>query len=89
MENDMMKQFQAQQDQRQQEIYAMKAEVEAKRDEIFQRLKAEEESRRAEQEYIETLRMELSYQEHEELALQKQREEADKKERVKQELLAA
>jgi hypothetical protein len=33
--------------------------------------------------------MELSYQEHEELALQKQREEADKKERVKQELLAA
>lgn len=49
----------------------MKAEVEAKRDEIFQRLKQEEEARRAEQEYIETLRMELSYQEAEELAQQR------------------
>ena len=45
-----------------------KAEVEAAREEIFQRLKGEDERRRAEKEYVENLRNELYQQEFEEQA---------------------
>jgi hypothetical protein len=44
---------------REEEIRAKKAEVEAAREEIFIKLKDEEERRRAEKEYIENLRNEL------------------------------
>ena len=48
------------------EIQAKKAEAEAAREEIFQKLKGEEERRRADAEYIENLRNELYLQELEE-----------------------
>ena len=44
---------------REDEIRAKKAEVEAAREGIFQKLKDEEERRRAEKEYTENLRNEL------------------------------
>jgi len=57
--------------------------MEAAREEIFQKLKDEEERRRAEKEYIENLRNELYLQEFEEQARAKEREEAEKRERIK------
>jgi len=63
--------------------------VEAQREEIFQKLKGEEQRRRAEKEYVENLRNELYLQEFEEQARQREREELEKRERQKQELLAA
>ena len=55
----MLRRFQEQQEMREGEIKAKKAEVEAAREEIFQRLKDEEERRRAEKEFTENLRNEL------------------------------
>ena len=63
--------------------------MEAAREEIFQKLKDEEERRRAEKEYTENLRNELYLQEFEEQARAKERKEAEKRERIKMELLAA
>ena len=62
----MLKRFLEQQQQREDDIKAKKAELEAQREQIFLRLKAEEESRRAEKEYVEHLRNELYLQEFEE-----------------------
>lgn len=58
-ENEMLRRYAYQQEGRQQEIQAKKAEAEAAREGIFQKLKGEEERRRAENEYIENLRNEL------------------------------
>ncbi len=84
-----MMRFAEQQQAREDEIKAKKAELEAQKESIFQRLKEEEELRRAEKDYIENLRNELQIQEFEELARKKEQEELEKRERIKQELLAA
>lgn len=65
-ENEMLRRFAEQQQLREDEIRAKKAEVEAAREGIFQKLKDEEERRRAEKEYVENLRNELYSQEFEE-----------------------
>lgn len=65
-ENEMLMRYAEQQQLREDEIRAKKAEIEAAREEIFQKLKDEEERRRAEKEYIENLRNELYLQESEE-----------------------
>ena len=52
--------------QRESEIAQLKAKQEEAREEIFQKLKREEEDRRAEMEYTENLRNELYLQEYEE-----------------------
>ena len=67
----------------------MKAEVEAQRDAIFNRLAQEEKQRREEAEYVEGLRNELQVQEQEEKARVKEQEDQMKKLRQKQELQEA
>jgi hypothetical protein len=67
-ENEMLRRFAEQQMYREEEIRAKKAELEAAKEEIFQKLKDEEERRRAEKEYTENLRNELYLQEFEEQA---------------------
>ncbi len=62
---------------------AKRAEAEAAREEIFQKLKGEEERRRADAEYIENLRNELYMQELEEQARIREREELEKREKIK------
>jgi hypothetical protein len=88
-ENEMLRRYNEQQEGRQAEIQAKKAEAEAAREEIFQKLKEEEEKRRAESEYIENLRNELYMQELEEQARAREREEIEKREKIKQDLLSA
>ena len=85
----MVKRYAEQQQAREDEIRMKKAEVEAAREEIFQKLKEEEEKRRADSDYVENLRNELYLQGSEEQARQREREELEKRERQKQELLAA
>ena len=67
----------------------MKQEAEAIRDQIFQKLAAEEEQRAAEKAFQEQLRNELYVQEGEEAAQAKERAEAEKRVRVREELQAA
>lgn len=67
-ETEMLRRFAEQQEYREEEIRAKKAEVEAAREEIFQRLKEEDERRRAENEFTENLRNELYQEEFEEAA---------------------
>lgn len=55
----MLKRFAEQQQMREDEIRERKAQIEAAREGIFQKLKEEEEMRRAEKEYTENLRNEL------------------------------
>lgn len=88
-ENEMLRRHSEQQEGRQAAIQEKKASAEAARDEIFQKLKGEEERRRAESEYIENLRNELYMQELEEQARARERADVEKRERQKQELLAA
>ena len=82
-ENEMLRRYAAQQESREAEIQAKKAEAEAAREEIFQKLKGEEEKRRADAEYIENLRNELYMQELEEQARIREREELEKREKIK------
>lgn len=58
-ENQMLRQYAEQQQLREDEIREKKALLEAAREEIFQKLKDEEERRRADKEYTENLRNEL------------------------------
>ena len=85
----MLRRYAEQQEGRVAEIQAKKAEAEALREGIFQKLKEEEEKRRAENEYVENLRNELYMQELEEQARQREREELEKRDRIRAELLAA
>lgn len=55
----MVRKYAELQDKRESDIKEQKAIAEAEREKIFQRLKEEEEQRRAEQEYIENLRNQL------------------------------
>ena len=67
----------------------MKAAVEGQRDEIFKRLCEEEAERRAQAEYVENLRNELSAHGAEERARQQERDEQAKRDRQRAELQAA
>jgi len=70
-------------------LTALKAQAEEAREKIFQRLKEEEEARRAEEEFKENLRNELYMEETEAAAKAKERAEAEKRARVREELQAA
>jgi hypothetical protein len=65
-ETEMLMRYADQQQLREDEIREKKAILEAAREEIFQKLKDEEERRRSEKEYTENLRNELYLQEFEE-----------------------
>jgi len=67
----------------------MKDAAEAQRDAIFRKLAAEEAARREEAEYVENLRNDLQVQEMEERARMIERQEAEKRQRQKEELQAA
>ena len=67
-EDEMVRRYAQQQQAREEEIRAMKEQAEAVRDQIFQKLAAEEAQRRAEAEFQENLRNELYVQETEEAA---------------------
>lgn len=67
----------------------MKAQAEEARSKIFEKLKQEEDARRAENEFKENLRNELFYEETEAAAKAKERAEAEKRVRVREELQAA
>ena len=71
------------------QIQAAKDAAADARDQIFKRLEAEEIQRRAQKEFQENLRNELYYQEGEEAAIQRERAEIEKRERIKQELQEA
>ena len=88
-EDEMVRRYAQQQQARQDEIQAMKEEAEAIRDGIFQKLAAEEEQRAAEKAFQEQLRNDLYVQEGEEAAQAKERAEAEKRVRVREELQAA
>lgn len=80
-ENEMLRRYSEQQEGRQAEIQEKKASAEAAREEIFQKLKEEEERRRADSEYVENLRNELYMQELEEQARARERADVEKRER--------
>ena len=67
----------------------MKLAAEAQRDAIFKKLAAEEAARRAESDYVESLRNNLQVEEMEEKYRADERAEAEKRLRQKQELQAA
>ena len=62
-EEELVRRYQGQQQQRSNELFAMKQAAEAQRDAIFQKLSAEEKARREESEYIENMRNDLQLQE--------------------------
>ena len=65
------------------QIQAAKDAAADARYQIFKRLEAEEIQRRAQKEFQENLRNELYYQEGEEEAIQRERAEIEKRERIK------
>ena len=65
------------------QIQAAKDAAADARDQISKRLEAEEIQRRAQKEFQENLRNELYYQEGEEAAIQRERAEIEKRERIK------
>jgi hypothetical protein len=71
-EDEMVRRYAQQQQAREDEIKAMKAEAEAVKDQIFKKLAAEEEQRRAAAQFQEDLRNELYVQETEEAAQAKE-----------------
>lgn len=88
-EDEMVRRYADQQQAREDELNAMKREAEKTREQIFQKLAAEEEQRAAEKMFQEQLRNDLYVQEGEEAAQAKERAEAEKRVRVREELQAA
>mmetsp|Transcript_35850 Transcript_35850/g.54976 ORF Transcript_35850/g.54976 Transcript_35850/m.54976 type:complete len:151 (-) Transcript_35850:271-723(-) len=88
-EEELVRRYASQQQERANELQAMKEAAEAQRNAIFQKLAKEEAARRAEAEYVENLRNDLQVQEMEERARAQEREQAEKKFRQKEELMAA
>ena len=82
----MVRRYAAQQQQRQDELSALKAQAEEAREKIFQKLKKEEENRRAEKEFKENLRNEQYLEETEAAARAREQAEAEKRVRVRVEL---
>lgn len=88
-EEENVRRFAEEQQEREVAIRREKAKVEAEREKIFAQLKEGEEMRRAEEEYIERLRVELYQEEFEEREREKERQEAEKRINVMHELLRA
>lgn len=88
-EEEIVRRHNQNQQKRMHELQAMKAAVEGQRDEIFRRLCEEEAERRAQAEYVENLRNELSAHGAEERARQQERDEQAKRDRQRAELQAA
>lgn len=85
-EEELVRQYAGQQQERADNLQAMKAQAEAQREAIFGKLAAEEAGRRAEQEYIENLRNDLQVEEMEERFRVQEQNQAAKKLRMKEEL---
>ena len=88
-EEELVRRYAAQQGQRAEELQAMKEAAEAQRDAIFKKLAAEEAARRAENEYVENLRNDLQVEELEEKFRAAERNDAERRQRQKEELQAA
>jgi len=80
-EEELVRRYAAQQQERSDNLAAMKEEAEAQREAIFQRLAREEAERRAEKEYVENLRNDLQVQEMEERARAAEFQMAEKRRR--------
>jgi len=88
-ENEMVRQYAAQQQQRLNQIQAAKDAAEEEREKIFRKLEGEEMARREDQMFKENLRNDLDMAEREEAMRAKERAELEKKENTKQELMEA
>ena len=88
-EEENVRRYAREQAEREATIRREKAKVEAERDAIYSKLKEEEEARRAEQEYIERVRVELYQEEFEERERERERIEAEKRINTMHELLRA
>lgn len=73
-EDELVRRYASQQEDRANELASLKAQAEAQREAIFQKLALEEAERRAQSEYIENLRNELDVEEREERYRQAERE---------------
>lgn len=85
-ENEMVRRYAEQQQSRLNQIQAAKDEVEAAKDKIFKKLEQEELERKAEKEFQENLRNELYFEEGEQQAQERVRQEFAKKDKQKREL---
>jgi hypothetical protein len=85
----MVREYARQQESRAGQILAKKAEENAEREAIFQKLAVEQERTRAEAEYIETLRFQLYQEETEEQARMKEQADIEKRNRIQRELMEA
>ena len=83
---EMVRRYAAQQQQRQDELSALKAQAEEAREKIFHKLKEDVVNRRAEEEFKENLRNELYLEETEAAARAREQAEAEKRVRVRGEL---
>jgi len=81
--------FQREQEARETQLAALRAKKEEARNEIFERLEADEKRRREEQEQLENLKNDLYYEEFEFNERMKELERQDQQLRVRQELMAA
>lgn len=88
-EEELVRQFAAQQQERADNLQQMKMQAEAQREAIFDKLALEEKERRDQQEYIENLRNNLQVEEMEERFRAQEREAAAKKISMREELQAA
>lgn len=88
-EEELVRQYAAQQQERADNLQAMKQAAEMQREAIFDQLALEEKQRRDQQEYIENLRNDLQVEEMEERFRANEREAAARKQRMKEELQAA
>ena len=84
-----LKKYEEARERREKELIIMKAKREEARNEIFIKLEAEEQKRRAEQEYIEKLRTDLYYEEFEYNERMKEQQKREKELQVREELMAA
>ena len=85
-EDELVRRYASQQEERANELASLKAAAEEQREAIFQKLALEEAERRAESEYVENLRNELQGEEREERFRQAEREAEAKRLRQLQEL---
>lgn len=88
-ELDALRMFQLEQEARETQLLALRAKKEEARNEIFERLEADERKRREEQEQLENLKNDLYYEEFEFNERMKELERQDQQLRVRQELMAA
>lgn len=88
-ENEMVRQYASQQQDRLNQIQSAKDAAEEAREQIFRKLEGEEMQRRAEKEFKENLRNDLDMAEREEAQRAKERADMEKRERTKQELMEA